>query len=106
VADLYIVDFGSSEDGQARREADRDAESRRLHVACVRYLVVAAAIEEQAVRRVVGALSGWRDSDGRACRAAAIRACPLSWQGSMVLLPSAYHPHRALRISVGSGGRR
>jgi hypothetical protein len=68
VADLYIVDFGGSEDEQARREAERDAESRRLQAACARYLVAAAAVNEPAARRVVGALFDWRDSDGRACR--------------------------------------
>src|SRR5580658_9841230 len=68
VADLYIVDFGGSEDDQAGREAERGAECRRVQAGCARYLVAAAAVDERAARRVVGALFDWRDSDGRVCR--------------------------------------
>jgi hypothetical protein len=67
VADLYIVDFSGGEDEWARREAERDAERRRLQAVCARYLVAAAAVDESAARRVVEALFEWRDSEGGEC---------------------------------------
>ena len=68
VADLYIVDFGGGEQERARREAEREAERRRLADRYARYLAASAGVGEAAARRVITALFDLRDADGNQCR--------------------------------------
>jgi hypothetical protein len=67
VADLYIVDFGGGEQERAHREAEREAERRRLADRYARYLVASAEVGEAAARRVITALFDPRDADGNEC---------------------------------------
>lgn len=67
VSDLYIVDFSGDDDERARREAERDAEFRRLAERYSRYLAETAGLDEPTVRRVIAALFDWRAADGRRC---------------------------------------
>ncbi len=67
VADLYIVDFGGGEQERARREAEREAERRRLADRYVRNLVASAEVGEAEARRVITALFDARDADGNEC---------------------------------------
>jgi hypothetical protein len=56
VTGLYVVDFGGGEQERARREAEREAERRRLADRYARYLVVSAEVGQAAARRVITAL--------------------------------------------------
>src|SRR6266851_3121703 len=67
VADLYIVDFGGGEQERARREAEREAERRRLADRYARYLVASAGVGEATARRVITALFDPCDADGNEC---------------------------------------
>ena len=68
MADLYIVDFGGGEQERARREAEREAERRRLADHYARYLVASAEVDRTAARRVIATLFDPRDADGNKCR--------------------------------------
>ena len=67
MAHLYIVDFGGGEQERARREAEREAERRRLAARYVRHLITTAEVNEATARRVIAALSDPRDADGNEC---------------------------------------
>jgi hypothetical protein len=67
VADLYIVNFGGGEQERARREAECEAERRRLADRYVRYLVTSAEVGEVEASRVITALFDARDADGNEC---------------------------------------
>jgi hypothetical protein len=67
VTDLYIVEFGGGEQERARREAEREAERRRLADRYTRYLVASAELDEAAARKIITALFDPRDSDGNQC---------------------------------------
>lgn len=68
VADLYIVDFGGGEQKRTRREAEREAERRRLADRYARYLMTSAEVDQAAARRVITALFDPCDADGNQCR--------------------------------------
>jgi hypothetical protein len=67
VADLYIVDFGGGEQERARREAECEAERRRLADRYARCLATGAEVDQAAARRVITALFDSRDADGNPC---------------------------------------
>ncbi len=67
MSDLYIVGFGGGEQDRARREAEREAEGRRLADRYAQYLV-AAEVGEATARRVITALFDPCDADGNECR--------------------------------------
>ena len=67
VTDLYIANLGGGEQERARREAEREAERRRLADRYARYLVASAAVGEATARRVITALFGPRDAAGNEC---------------------------------------
>src|ERR1035441_10244807 len=54
MADLYIVGLGGGEQDRARREAERQAERRRLAGRYARYLVARAEVGAQAPPEVPG----------------------------------------------------
>jgi hypothetical protein len=67
VSDLYIIDFGGGEQERARREAEREAERRRLADRYARYLVSNAEVDEDVARKITTALFDPRDGDGGQC---------------------------------------
>jgi hypothetical protein len=67
MTDLYIVGLGGGEQDRARREAEREAERRRLAGRYARYLVAGAEVGEATARRVITALFDPCDADGNEC---------------------------------------
>ena len=67
VGDVYVVDFGGDDEKRARREAERDAERRRLLTRYTQRLVARAAVDEATAERVVGVLFDHRGRDGQRC---------------------------------------
>jgi len=67
MTDLYIVGLGGGEQDRARREAEREAERRRLADRYARYLVAGAEVGEATARRVITALFDPCDADGNEC---------------------------------------
>jgi hypothetical protein len=67
VGDIYIIDFGGGAQERALREAEREAERRRLADRYVRYLVTGAEVDQAVAGRVITTLFDPRDTDGNQC---------------------------------------
>jgi hypothetical protein len=67
MTDLYIVGLGGGQQDRTRREAEREAERRRLADRYARYLVAGAEVGEATARRVITALFDHCDADGNEC---------------------------------------
>lgn len=78
MVDLYIVDFGGDDEERARREAERDAELRRLRVRYERHIVSDADVDGPTARRVIAALFDPRD------RAIVCQARSRPWKPSAI----------------------